>query len=302
MWGLNLHVIKLPKNTGTPGLPRNVGIQFARGKYIAFLDSDDLFTKTALEELSTLAEEYQADVVHLYSNYILWSGKALATDDPAFTDMNELINPKNFTLQSNRKEKSVAPNLESENLIERVHHWLMLPPEWSTCLSFCRRDFLIANQILFSDMETCEDAPFSFKMLCLAKNYLIAPNVIYIIRPRLNSAWRYKGVLPSEKSFHKDMVSFKGGFREFARIMDGIKFFGEHPDYRYAVLNWFANTRFEMFMSYYANNSPVVLTSFVEREFSFDDKAFAAHLFDTANIYRLQIMRLQQELAKFQKQ
>lgn len=74
-FGGRLHVIKLPKNTGTPGLPRNVDIQFARGKYIAFLDSDDLYTKTALEELTTLAEQYQADVLNINNNFVLWNGE-----------------------------------------------------------------------------------------------------------------------------------------------------------------------------------------------------------------------------------
>ena len=62
--GVRLRVVKLATNSGTPDTPRNVGIKTARGKYVTFLDDDDFFTPTALEELSTLAEKFQADVVH----------------------------------------------------------------------------------------------------------------------------------------------------------------------------------------------------------------------------------------------
>jgi glycosyltransferase involved in cell wall biosynthesis len=42
---LNISIYRSEKNSG-PGVARNIGVQKARGKYIAFLDSDDFFDKS----------------------------------------------------------------------------------------------------------------------------------------------------------------------------------------------------------------------------------------------------------------
>ena len=77
-----LRLIELKKNSGFPSVPRNKGIELARGKYICFVDSDDAITNTALEELFNLAEEFQADVVHCERYFLV--------DDEEFTFDKEL--------------------------------------------------------------------------------------------------------------------------------------------------------------------------------------------------------------------
>ena len=59
-----LTLLKMKKNNGAPGLPRNLALKSARGRYVSFLDSDDLLTPTALEELISIADSTDADVLH----------------------------------------------------------------------------------------------------------------------------------------------------------------------------------------------------------------------------------------------
>lgn len=64
-FGGRLKIISLPENTGGGALPRNVGFEYAQGKYIFFIDPDDLLIDTALETLYNVSENYQADVVYM---------------------------------------------------------------------------------------------------------------------------------------------------------------------------------------------------------------------------------------------
>lgn len=58
---------KTEKPSGSPAAPRNIGIKNAKGQFIAFLDSDDLWLPNKLEEQLPLFKNPQTAIV--FSNY-----------------------------------------------------------------------------------------------------------------------------------------------------------------------------------------------------------------------------------------
>ena len=65
-----LKLYHTPKNTGSGVIARNVGLSYASGEYVYNMDNDDVITKTALEEMHTLAKKYDADVVYCEKYYM----------------------------------------------------------------------------------------------------------------------------------------------------------------------------------------------------------------------------------------
>lgn len=60
---------KTKRNSGHDGLPKNIGIQKAKGDYICFLDDDDIWRRDALKVLSKYIEYSKADIV--YADYLI---------------------------------------------------------------------------------------------------------------------------------------------------------------------------------------------------------------------------------------
>ena len=63
----NINIIKLKKNKG-PGNARNIGMSYSKSKYIAFLDSDDFWTKNKLKNQIKYMEKFNLDFT--FTDYI----------------------------------------------------------------------------------------------------------------------------------------------------------------------------------------------------------------------------------------
>ncbi|QKG27319.1 CDP- glycerol:poly(glycerophosphate)glycerophosphotransferase [Actinomadura verrucosospora] len=58
-----VRAVRLPVNSGGCGRPRNVGVERSEGRYVMFLDSDDLLDRHACLNLLSAAQETGADLV-----------------------------------------------------------------------------------------------------------------------------------------------------------------------------------------------------------------------------------------------
>ncbi|MVA77112.1 glycosyltransferase [Auraticoccus sp. F435] len=58
----NVQVVHQP-NSGWPGIPRNRGLDLARGRYVFFADADDRMGTEALRRMTAFADQHASDVV-----------------------------------------------------------------------------------------------------------------------------------------------------------------------------------------------------------------------------------------------
>ena len=270
-----LQLLKLKKNNGSPGIPRNKGLKQAKGKYITFLDSDDMLIDTALEELFNIAEQTQADVLH--ANQFI-----TAKDRSEDFTLNTAIELDSWE-DSPPVKKMVSI---SDSLAERVRTFADKGIIWSCWNKFFRRDFLISNKIEFATITYSEDMPFCFKALCLAGKYVRIPNIFYMYRYRQGSI-QHRSVTAEQliKMYLEVLIE---GTKIFDEFMSKVPFFNEEDnlEYRYMVLDFFIREHLSYFEEVY-EKYPVHLIDVLVREkltpIFGHNAAFISYIFNAAN-------------------
>ena len=149
----NIIVVFLKKNSGTPGYPRNIGIQLARSNYITFLDADDWLEPNGLEVLSSILSESGDDYA---------VGKTIQVTSKGMSIVGEH--------ESCKERRSESPY----SIPHIFHH---LGPRARMIKTSVIKD----NQILFPEMKFAEDKQFFIDVLTHCQTISTTVQPIYYL-------------------------------------------------------------------------------------------------------------------------
>jgi len=246
-FGGRLNLLHMEKNSGSAPAPRNKGLENSCGEYIFFMDADDLVTKTALEEMYTLAKENAADVVYCEKNY----------------DVN--ADGSNIRLCSRQRGAIDKPTFQADDLAERVKY-LLQNNIWGTpWCKLVRRNLLVENGIVFPKVRPCDDHIWTLEIFFFAKKFLHVPNANYIWRKTESSATR-GGQTPQTRMnlwINSTILGLKG----LDKKLSELEFFQENPQARYEVLNQFNRSMFNISLKYRNNLKPFEIYEAIKQEF-----------------------------------
>ncbi len=123
---------------------RTNGIRLARGKYIQFLDSDDYFEPTMLEELYNHAEKFGADLTVCSSRKVDNNGNIVESGNP-----NSPINLDKTPLEKTFNWRDYKDDFFS----------LINVAIWNKLYS---RDLILKNNLSFQNLTSCNDVAFGY--------------------------------------------------------------------------------------------------------------------------------------------
>lgn len=150
---------------------RNTGVQCAQGKYIYYMDSDDLLRENCLQTLYQYAETDNLDIVYFEAD--------------SFYETKEIeeVFPQFLTLYHRHKDYDGV--YDGRNLYIQMENAGDI--KMSVGLQFTRRQFLIENNIKFGIERYFEDNLYTVQVMIKASKARCVRDNLYLRRVRANS-------------------------------------------------------------------------------------------------------------------
>lgn len=151
-----LRILSTDKNSGSPGIPKNVGIENAKGDYIMFMDNDDIYAIDACEILYDIAQKTDSDVI--MGNAAHYPSKA------------PLVSWK-------RVFKGTRTNLD----IRKNRELILVMTNWAKLF---KQTFLIEHNIRFHHFNYFDDQLFMTQCYYKANHVSLTSKIVYFWRDR----------------------------------------------------------------------------------------------------------------------
>ena len=157
------------------------------------------------------------------------------------------------------------PTLETKNLAERVKEILNERFFPGTCFYSARRRLIMEHQIFFPQICPSEDDVYTLGLIFYAKNFLRAPNAFYVRRNSEDSVMRSKKTPQQTINFWLNPVLF--GLKTLDKFMSNHEFFKRNPQFRYAVLEKFINSKFDALFKDSSQIPPFAVYETIKQKF-----------------------------------
>lgn len=162
---------------------RNIGIERATGKYIVFIDSDDMIEKDYIGILVTEMEEKNLDMVVC-----------------GYKDINIVSNVKKNMVIKNDNRRLLTGFFSKDYYI--IRNFLNGP-----CFKLYRLEFIKKNKIKFPDnVQMAEDQMFNYKYYLYVKKYRFINKPLYLYIHRENISLTK---IKNYDTFLCDLLNFK---------------------------------------------------------------------------------------------
>ena len=170
----NFTLIVKDSNTGLSAA-RNVGLSFASGKYVLFLDSDDYLNKNAIQRLYDISEKNELDVLKF--NYIC-----------------------NISERGDILPDKIAP-VENSEIQEGNCFLSQVSIDPSCCLIFINRGVITHENLSFLEGVIHEDHLFFTELMLVSKRVMFRDFPLYFRRIRSGSIMQKNDSVKSWKSY-----------------------------------------------------------------------------------------------------
>lgn len=178
----NLVLFTNSSNVG-PGVSRNIGLDFAKGQYVIFLDADDYFLDKALDTLYDIIKSKDKIDILVFNYYMITQSNC------------------ELDLSNDSDVISSIKNPVHDYLLDRI-----ISSPWCKCL-----EAELAKSFRFPDLRVTEDAIYNLDIFMTAKVVSKVDTTLYIFDKTKS------GSLTRKAFDRKEFIKFHEGWNAFEK-------------------------------------------------------------------------------------